>query len=1066
MRGRYVFSVILLSFAFLLAHGQTALKVWGEVIDAKTNKALKGAKLAMRITGSGSASNNYGEYSILLKSDKDTLVVSLDGYKTKQVLIDKSVKLPLFIKLEKSSIEIQEVSVINSGYQRIAKERATGSYSLIDSTQLSQRIGPDVLSRLDGMASGLLVNNITSGESNIEVRGLSSLRTTTIKPLIVLDNFPYEGDLNNINPNDIQSITVLKDAAATSIWGARAGNGVIVITSKSSGRGQGLKVGLTSNYTHINKPDLFTANHLSTADYIDIERFLYGKGYFNSRFNAVDKRAVPFVASLLYQVDKNQMTRDEAEATIAELHGNDYRYDMQKYLYRAEGRQQYAASISGSSDKLAYVFSAGFDKNRSTLIGNSSQRLNLRSNNTIHMNKNWKLSMGTWMVFNKAESNSPGRYGAFNGMPSYTRLVDEAGNALPVDIYMNRLFTDEIVNTTNLLDWKYRPLQELQLADNGNKSQEIIFNAGTNYKLGFGLSADVLFQYRLGNTKAEKRNDVNSYYTRNLINQFSYLESGQLKSRIPYGDILNNSFKDERGYDLRGQLNYARTYSLNHEVNAILGAEVRHNLQTGQNGFVYGYDPDRLTFVDIDPTTLYATYNSMFGNMYIPSGTNLSANTRRFVSVYGNASYTYLNRYVVTGSIRKDASNLFGVATNQKWNPLWSAGALWHISKESFFNLSLLGRLVLRASYGFSGNISPNSSALTELSFYGASYSPINTPFAQITKGPNPLLRWEQVRTMNAGLEFSLFTGDRLTGVIEYYRKNATDLFNSARLDPIAGFDNQVINSASMKGHGLEVQLNAKILKDQFKWDAMLLFSHSDNEVTKNLNPSSLDGLVGSGLIISSYEGYRPYLVVSNRWGGLNPENGNPRGYYQGELSEDYNKIRTNPIEEQVIHGSAVPLYFGALRNSFRYKGWSATIGITYRMGHYFRNNALNYTSLFQNMTPVGQADYANRWQKTGDELVTNVPSLAYPANSARDNFYAYADINVHPASHIRLNEAQLQYQLNFVGGSKIKSASFIFYANQLNLLLWKANRIAKDPENIQGFKVPKQYSLGINLTL
>jgi len=135
-------------------------------------------------------------------------------------------------------------------------------------------------------------------------------------------------------------------------------------------------------------------------------------------------------------------------------------------------------------------------------------------------------------------------------------------------------------------------------------------------------------------------------------------------------------------------------------------------------------------------------------------------------------------------------------------------------------------------------------------------------------------------------------------------------------------------------------------------------------------------------------------------------------------------------------------------------------------MGHYFRNNALNYTSLFQNMTPVGQADYANRWQKTGDELVTNVPSLAYPANSARDNFYAYADINVHPASHIRLNEAQLQYQLSFVGTSKIKSASFIFYANQLNLLLWKANRIAKDPENIQGFKVPKQYSLGINLTL
>ncbi len=1066
MSLRPIIYIICLLFIVLSAQGQNSVKVWGEVIDSKTNNLLKDVRLDMRITGSGSMTNIHGEYYILLRSEKDTLVVSSEGYKTKQVLIDKSVRLPLLIKLEKISIEIEEVSVVNSGYQRISRERATGSYSLIDSTLLNQRIGPDIMSRIDGLASGVLVNNITSGESNIEVRGLSSLQTTTIKPLIVLDNFPYEGNLNNINPNDIQSITVLKDAAATSIWGARAGNGVIVITSKSGGNGQGLKVDITSNYTHINKPDLFTANHLSTADYIDIERFLYGKGYFNSRFNASNKSAVPFVATLLYQVDKNQMTSDEAEAEIAKLYSNDYRSDMQRYLYRAEGRQQYAISITGSSDKLEYGFSTGFDKSLNTLIGNSSQRLNLRSNNTMHINKNWKLSMGTWMVFNKAENNSPGRYGAFNGMPSYTRLADDVGNALPVDIYMNRFFTDEIVNTTDLLDWKYRPLQELKLADNGSKSQEIIFNTGSSYKLDFGLSAEVLFQYRLGNTKMEKRNDVNSYYTRNLINQFSYLEAGQLKSRIPYGDILTNSFKDERGYDLRGQLNYARTYSLSHEVNAILGAEVRHNLQTGQNRYVYGYDPDRLTFADIDPLTLYPTYNAMFGNMYIPSGANLSSATRRFVSVYGNASYTYQNRYVLTGSVRKDASNLFGVATNQKWNPLWSAGALWHVSKEPFFNSSLLGRLILRASYGFSGNISPNSSALTELSFYGASYSPVNMPFATITKGPNPLLRWEEVSTMNAGLEFSLFAGDRLTGVVEYYSKQAKDLFNSARLDPIAGFANQEVNSASMKGHGLEVQLNAKILRGQFKWDAMLLFSHSDNEVTKNLNPSSLDGLVGSGLIISSYEGYRPYLVVSNRWGGLNPENGNPRGYYKGELSEDYNKIRTNPIEEQVIHGAAVPLYFGALRNTFRCKGWSATIGITYRMGHYFRNNTLNYTSLFQNMTPVGQGDYANRWQKAGDELTTNVPSLVYPANSARDNFYAYADINVHSASHIRLNEAQLQYQLNFVGTSKIKSASFIFYANQLNLLIWKANRIAKDPENIQGFKVPKQYSLGINLTL
>lgn len=1042
------------------------LRLWGEVVDADTGLPVERATLRLGASRTTSQSDSEGEFHILLRMDADTLEIGSVGYAGRTLPLRRDVALPLRIVLERRAVGIEDVTVVSSGYQKIPRERATGSYAVVDSTLWNQRIGTDILSRIEGIAPGVMVNSIDPNDPTIMVRGLSSLGRESMRPLIVLDNFPYEGELSNINPNDIASITVLKDAAAASIWGARAGNGVIVITTHAAGDGQGVRATLSSNYTYVNSPDLFSGNHMAVNDYIEMERLLYERGYYNARFSANNRPAIPYVADLLRQRDQGGLTIEGAEHQIAQLSSYDYRNDMQRYLYRAEGRQQYAAVLSGSSPRLDYTFSSGYDQNALQLMGDNYNRWTLRNNNVVKVTKDWRVQLGTWMVFNRAANNSPGGYGDFSGMSAYSRLADDYGNPLPLDIFLNRSFTDQIGNEGALLDWKYRPMQELALTDNSTSGQDIILNLGTNYSWRHGLSAEAHAQYNFGRSGLHNLHHGDSYYVRDLVNRFSSIEGGALVRRVPEGAILQTTENEHTAYNIRGQLNFSETFMSDHDVNAIFGTEIRHFSGRTRSALLYGHDPDRLTFAAVDHANMYPTYNNMFGRGYIPSGMNMTSTARRFVSFYGNGSYGYRGRYIVTGSIRRDASNLFGVQTNQKWNPLWSAGVMWHVHKESFVDLPILNRLSLRATYGYSGNIPNNATALTQINFYGAAFSAINESSATIFRGPNPSLSWEEVRTVNFGLDFSLLHNERLSGTVEYYRKRSTDVFNTARLDPIIGMVSQRKNSAHIEGHGVDVQVRGGVLRGKLDWQAMLLFSHADFKVTRNLDPPSLEGLVSSGQIIFPVEGYNPYLVASYRWAGLDPETGNPRGYLEGEISENYSAMRSNPIDEQVIHGPSVPPYFGALRNTFAWKAWSATIGLSYRMGHYFRNPALNYTTLFQYGRAQGNADFADRWQEPGDEQNTHVPSLIYPANSVRDNFYGNTEVHVHRASHIRLDELQMQYRFDFPKSSSIKALTCIFFANNLNVLVWNANSLGLDPVNPIGLHRPAHYSFGLNLNL
>lgn len=1046
------------------AYAQTAImRVWGEVFNKETGKPISGISMRMLKSLTRAHTDSTGEYYLVLSYPNDTLVFSGVGFEDIRYPISVNTRLPLIVRMQPSINTIDEVTV-ESGFQSIPKERATGSYSFIDSSLWNQRVGTNVVTRLEGLTNGLLINRSNPSDPTIQIRGLSSLRSESIKPLIVLDNFPFEGDLNTLNPNDIESISILKDAAATSIWGARAGNGVIVIKSKMPNYQQRIATSVTSNLTMSPKPNLFTANHMPVEEYIEMEKFLYEKGYYASRFTTLSKPPIPLVAELMEKKKLGNLSLDELEYELSLLKQQDYRNDLQKYFYRNAINQQYAANISGSSERIKYMISTGYDKNTEHLVGNVFQRFNLRSNNVVQLNNQLSVNLGVWMAFQNNENNSPGGYGDFAGISGYNSLATNEGHALPLDIYYRGYFTDT-VGRGELLDWKYRPVQELDLNDKNTRSKDIIINWGMDYKWKYGLSANVKIQNQFGNNDYVNMHHSDSYYVRNIVNRFSQIKDGKVQRIVPVGDIHESLYSNRKSYNVRGQIDYDTSF-INHQVNAIIGAEIRDSKMESNSSLLYGYDADKLTFSNINTNIQYPSLFNLFGNNYIPNGINLNRYTNRFISIYANAAYSYSNRYIITTSLRKDASNLFGVSTNQKWNPFWSLGGLWHLSKESFFSSRLFNKLSVRGTYGSSGNIPAGATALTQINYYSASYSPVNESFASIFMGPNPSLRWETVNTANFAIDFDMFRNGFLSGSIEYYTKNSKELFNATQLDPIIGMSIQSKNSASMNGNGVDLNISIRAINRNITWKSLFLASYSTYKVTKNLDPPSLEGLVSSGRSIFPIEGYNPYLLVSYKWAGLNPENGNPRGYYKGEISEDYSAMLSNTLDEQVIHGSAISPIYGSWRNDITWRNWSFVVGVSFKSGHYFRKHTLNYGTLFQYGESNGNEDYAYRWREKGDELYTDIPSLQYPVNARRDNFYRNAAINVQRGDHIRLNEVRFQYQYLTKAKNSIKSLTCYIFIDNMNVLLWKKNSFGLDPENLIGFKRPINYSVGLQLSL
>ncbi|RYF50333.1 MAG: hypothetical protein EOO38_05895, partial [Cytophagaceae bacterium] len=357
-----------------------------------------------------------------VNASKGTLSIRLLGYKPISKTFDAAINSSISIRLEEASSELEEVTIISNGYQRVDKSKATGSYATIDSTLLNRSVSANILDRLDGVTSGLIFNRSkTQGnQSDLNIRSRSTINGED-KPLVILDNFPYEGNINNINPNDIKDITVLKDAAAASIWGTRAGNGVIVITTYKGSYNASQQINLSTNFTLADQPNLHQVPWFSPEEWIGIEKFLYDKGAYSSTISSIHS-PISSAVEIFEQRRKGLISQADSLSMIGQLKTGDIRKEMMQYLYRPSFNQQYALNISGGSPTSQYFVSAGYDQNQSTKITDSYRRTTLTSNHSFKaLSNRLEISAG----INFATSNTLSGIDSYASLSPYDRLVGE-----------------------------------------------------------------------------------------------------------------------------------------------------------------------------------------------------------------------------------------------------------------------------------------------------------------------------------------------------------------------------------------------------------------------------------------------------------------------------------------------------------------------------------------------------------------------------------------------------------------------------------------------------------------
>lgn len=1033
--------------------------VKGRVVD-QMNKPIPDVTITSKQTKVKSHTDRNGDFEIKIQG-ADTLMVGRVGFDMRIVPV-KLQDVPLLIALEQSTYRIDEVT-INTGYQQLKPNEVNGSVTVIDNKMLNMQSGTNILQRLNGVTNGLTFqvgkrNTNPQNKTNINIRGYSTINGP-LDPLIVLDNFVYEGDIDNINPDEVENVTILKDASATSIYGARGGNGVIVITTKKGSFGQPTQLNFSTAYTIDDIPDLSPLKSMSNRDYIDVERMLYERGFFKSQINSTSRPALSPVVDILNRQEKGLLSKEEADYQISRYENVDFLKQYTDVFYKRNLMQQYNMNLSGGTEKHTWNISTSL--NKGDAVENKNNRKNIRLGNQVKLSE-W-MQLGVAGAINDQRNkigNIPSvsdlrRFGNRSVVP-YVMLVDENGQPREVTNKFNTLYLDT-VGKGRLEPWDYFPTLDQGGRRQTDRSQELIGEINLLLTPFRGVRFIGGYQYQRQIVNSELFYDRDGYFMRDMINRYAKINetSGNLTYPVPNADmILYNTARIETN-QFRTQVDYRKSWRT-HATNVMLGFESREVKTDGDNYRVYGYNYDPLSVVPVDYLTRFPVRPS--GQIVIPGAPSLRPTvTNRFVSVFGNGFYSYKDRYSLSASFRKDGSNIYGVTTNDKWKPLWSLGAGYEISKESFFKSSVFEYLKLRTTFGYSGNVDLSRSALPVAGFMNGEEALGSLPVARIGTLNNPSLRWEQVRQVNFGVDFKAWTA-RIAGSLEYYKKESTDLYGPSLYDYTTWgvAPTIVMNAADLSGDGVDLQLRIVPLQKNVIWNSTLIFNYNNSIVKRyylsdQSERSDIDRIIDQkGDLITPVEGLPLYALAAYRWGGLDSQ-GNPQGYLNGELSKDYTAIRNDVRENNGdtgnarYIGTASPRYFGSWLNEFAYRNFSISFNITYRAGYYFRRQSIMYDGLISG--GAGHSDFGLRWQQPGDEAITDIPSFIYPTTvTNRDFFYGLSDVLIEKGDHIRLQFVNLGYTLYKANKYMPKQTRFFVNVNDLGII-WRANKKGLDPE-------------------
>lgn len=993
-------------------------EITGKVTD-EINQPLPGVAVHVAGSQTGTVTDVEGNFSIVVPEENSFLEFSFIGMET--VTMSAAQKKVMNVTLKESTQLLEELVV--TGYQTLPKERSTGAFAKVDSKDLEIKRINSLSAVLEGQFAGYVDGYI---------RGVTSMNSPT-SPLVVIDGFPVEnssinriGELQEnmpeMNPEDIESITILKDAAAASIYGARAANGVIVISTKKAKQGK-TDINFSSSWT-FQPYAYYVGNLTNAADVIEMQRdwvktsnLLQG-GDVASQVAARIRDGGKYSkgVDLLLDMYTNNLGMDEGNRMLDNLAGLGYQYydQVADYAKRNPLYQQYNLRVAKASDRNSFNFSTSYWNNKYADVNAKDSKLGINITNSMKVTDWLTFDLGVYIKHGKENGQSYNMYNpGFSIMP-YDALVGPDGSYVSA-ITQNTSNRNDLIAENGLYDETITPMDEL----NYNLTETTSFETRTyaNLKMDFTswLNYNIMFQHERSERKGESFSEIESQGMRSFVNNFVTGAPGALTYNLPNGDSYATTNNEASAYVFRHQLNLNRSFGDKHELAWIGGQEIRHRLLKHQANTFYGYDPQTLTWGTYNEQDLSNYFYGILG--YAPFNPDNSRYMRedldRFVSFYSNASYTYDRRYVLSGSLRWDRSNLWATGSKYQKKPIWSTGLSWNIDREDFFDVDGIDMLKLRATHGIGGNIGDSSSPYLIASYF-TSYQ-FGGLAGIVQSPPNADLRWEKTTTTNVGVDFALF-GNRLSGSVDYYNKYSEDLLADTPLSATQGFgySSMLVNNGEMVNRGVELALNGELIKSRdFSWNASLLYALNKNEVKKLQSTTESASMLISFPTTYARIGKPLYGLYAFKWAGLNAE-GDPQIY--NEVGEPVSS-RVDTSKEMVYAGTSIPVHSGTFTNILRYRDFEFSAMLTFALGHKLRGTDVPTISMTDGLINSTYKGINDRWRNPGDEAKTDVPRLLFSNqsdvyNSYRTSLYAYSDLFIYDASNMRIRNISLAYRV------------------------------------------------------
>lgn len=1085
-------ATVLLSFliAFFCVEQSFAqdkkVKVEGVVVDE--NKAtLPGVSVFIKGTSVGTVTDENGRFVIYLPNAKDSLNFSYIGYNMEAIRCTPAHQKMMKIQLTPAHQELQELVVV--AYGTTDRKAYTGAVSAVTADQIQQNRSNNVLASLQGMVPGLqLQNKAGSGgksSQDIIIRGASSINGG-IKPLYIIDGVPSEA-MDQLSPDDIESISVLKDAAAISLYGARATNGVILISTKKGGAkgdkaqvsysGQvGVSTRTGSDYQKVGPKDYYelTWEALRNSALYGEKAGVVGDG----KYPSPEAYASGELLNVLKYNAYNSATPVGLDGMLDPNAQLLWWEDYDKLLIKNGFRTEHNVNVNGSTDRLKYFMSAGYLKQDGLEPGDSGfDRFTTRMNLSYDVFKNLSFGANMGMTASKSTSESVNNgYAQFATYARYTpglyplhkrnekgELVTDADGNLMLDFGDG---PDGVLNSRrpdiNVEGKGVNPLGTLDLDNSSSKSYYWFMNYFADWQIIKGL-----------NLKATYSNNISTSKSRNYSNR----TLGGSKDRGLMSERQSMGFN----WTFNSILSYDKAWRNMHHLRALIGAEVNErtneDMSTSSEGFL---------FDGMEETANGATWTRPLMGNY--------SNKSRLIGYFSRLEYDLMNKYYLSASLRRDGSSNFH--PDSRWGNFWSVGASWIFSNESVMkSLDWFTFGKLRASYGTSGNLGSNDYR----SYYSTGYEFLGTPAVYISGLSNKDLRWEVNKQFNIGLETG-FVQNRIRLNVDWYNRITDDLFYSVPLAPSIGFDKVTKNIGSLKNTGFEISLTTDNIRNKdFTWTTNFNISRNRNKILK-LNQDEF--VVGSRIY---KEGKSTTEFYISDWAGVNPDNGLPMWWIDevdlktGDRTGnrvktyDYNETasKTVTLEDgskktlknlgKYYVGNYTPTVSGGFNNMFRFKNFDLSFLFTYSLGaKILMDDYMNMMNTGSGRIKFYHQDMTNRWQKPGD--ITDVPRLSSEskynytdengAEKSITNYYnKVSTYHLRSGDYLKLKNIIFGYTLPDQWVSKLKINSVRVYFQAENVFYLSAEK-GFDPEQVSAGSVMGQYpamstySFGLKLNI